>query len=352
MKLYVTSGCSFSENKPGTPGTWTTQLSNYINEHQIGKAYNFGMGGAGVDWAYRTIQYGVMDLLNGGIDNKDIKVVVNWPFRTTWDIPIQLTGQELNNIKKNTLLLKESRSDQSYGIKRWNFDKFDILDGYTNKEDFLSHLVSYDKQNWFTCIDLLEKLRNLLKIESESINDRNLESSLIVDLNYYETILNLQFFLNNYNIDYVFFSILNIKRYHPEWTPEIIWDKKSKFLKSLGCDCEVCMGIENKPRPNRWLGQYEYCIAPNYIEQPLITEKLPHVKLFYDQIDWDKWWFYKSDKTDFGGCFEYIIENCKFFFYKSEQQKIVPGGQHPNRHAWEKFFNNCLLPFMVERELI
>ena len=105
MKLYVTSGCSFSENKPGTPGTWTTQLSNYINEHQIGKAYNFGMGGAGVDWAYRTIQYGVMDLLNGGIDNKDIKVVVNWPFRTTWDIPIQLTGQELNNIKKNTLLL-------------------------------------------------------------------------------------------------------------------------------------------------------------------------------------------------------------------------------------------------------
>ena len=192
------------------------------------------------------------------------------------------------------------------------------------------------------------KFKNLMKLEAHSMyNGRELGSELIENLDCYETIFLLQLFLENKNIDYVFFSLLNMKRYHPRWSNEVNWDKNSKFSKSFDCDCQVCQHISEK-----WPGQYEYCIGPNYIEQPLITEKLPHVKLFYDQIDWDKWWFYKSDKTDFGGCFEYIIENCKFFFYKSEQQKIVPGGQHPNRHAWEKFFNNCLLPFMVERELI
>jgi len=62
--------------------------------------------------------------------------------------------------------------------------------------------------------------------------------------------------------------------------------------------------------------------------------------LIYDQINWNKWWSYKSDVNDFGGTTECVSEQCDIFAYHHDMDGVLIS--HPNHHAWKDWFDNYL----------
>ena len=350
MKYVVTSGDSFSNDpcrdfKDKFTGTWSTELRNYINDNKIGKVYNFGTSGAGVDWPYRSILYKVNELLKDGVASSDIKVIVNWPHREVWDVPLKLSDREIKKIEKNLHLLKDC--GEAYSIKSYRGGGNQEIESIFNKEKMYDYVLSYDGKNWYARLHTNEKLEWLLKNGTAD----NIVEELIITR--YEYIVNLQFFLQSNNIDYVFFSTLNSKRGpqndDPDVFDEFVWNKSSKFSTSFYCRCELCVKIEND---KKWKGQYEYVTGPNYRNKQLMSDLYPHIKIYFDQIDWSRWWSYTSKRTDFGGCLEYITENCPFYYYHLKGSDKRAGAHHPNRHSWDKFFYDCLLPFIKEKKLI
>jgi hypothetical protein len=344
VKYYVTSGCSFSNDTV----TWSTHLKRYIIENELGECYNYGSGGGGIDWTRRSTMQGVLNLLNNGVSNNDIKVIVSWPWRNEWEQPICLSDEETKSFLENKeYQTKFGMANRVYGF---NFDKIGfkhiMKETMFESEYLFKYLVSYDDETWWTrCGEY--RYNPLIKALFQSREDEYFDGLRVME--YYESILSLQMFLETNSIDYTFFAVKNIQRVttYKTWEECFKWDKSSEFVTSLDCDCKDC----NSARNNGWKGQYKRLISPNLINQKMVYEEYPFIKLIYDQIDWDKWWCYKSDVNDFGGTTECVAEQCDIFSYHNKMEDGILI-EHPSFHAWKDWFDNYLHSHLKNKGIV
>ena len=83
-------------------------------------------------------------------------------------------------------------------------------------------------------------------------------------------------------------------------------------------------------------------ITPNVKDCPMIEESLPHLEPTIKQINWDKFWFYKNERNDYGGNLEWTHEETDFV-------SPDPEPHHPMPHGWLEFFWVILKP-ILERD--
>jgi hypothetical protein len=334
LNYFVTSGCSFANET----NTWSVHLKNDLINKSI--CHNYGSGGAGVDWTRRSIMNGVLELIEKGVPTKDIKVIVSWPWRNEWEQPVYLSEGETEKLQESI-----TKHGTEYRISHTQYDKIGFKLNSDITKYLFKYLVSYDKKTWWTrCGNHRydDLIKNLHRYRADNY-DLGLQF-----MDYYESILSLQMFLETNSIHYTFFAVKNIQRIttFETWEKSFVWDDKSEFIKKLKCDCGECTQAVNEG----WKGQHKRIISPKLIDKEFVYEKYPFLKLIYNQIKWENWWSYKSDVNDFGGTSECIAEQCDIFEYHNNMGDILIG--HPNNHAWKSWYDKFLKPHLIKIGMI
>ena len=227
---------------------------------------NYGKSGMGNEYISRTVFHSVTELLKSGMESKEILVMCCW---TAFD-----------------RLQNSFSEDKLYGIPTNPFRDHDSL--FKNKI-----LDSYD----------------LL-------------------LNGLEPIISTQNFLKVNNIDFIFFSMLNLFEScrGPIWQ----YDRKNKL----------------QIPPNTWNAETIFEKIPTHWG----SDSIDYLSTLNENIDWDKWWFFNlKDKVKFGGIAEWISINDPFNAYTLDdwKLKIIPG--HPKHAGHETFANNVLSKLVLEK---
>ena len=164
-------------------------------------------------------------------------------------------------------------------------------------------------------------------------------------VNYYDQILFLQNYLDVNKINYMFMSMRNLRQNifgddslsnEGWWASQFKWNEDSKFELNE-CRCSHC---EDYRKHGHWLKpQYSRMITPDVKDCPMIEESLPHLEPTIKQINWDKFWFYKNERNDYGGNLEWTHEEIDFI-------SPDPEPHHPMPHGWLEFFWIILKPIL------
>ena len=80
-------------------------------------------------------------------------------------------------------------------------------------------------------------------------------------------------------------------------------------------------------------------IVENYSNLPLLIDKYPQFRFFYDQIDFNDWYFYKSDKCLTGGVADWCIDTDLENYFGG-----LDDPYHPTQLGYEKFVEKELAP--------
>ena len=106
-----------------------------------------------------------------------------------------------------------------------------------------------------------------------------------------------------------------------------------------GCRCSLTGCEQNRERGSWSEPQYSRMITPDVKDRPMMEQSFPHIEPIMKQINWDKWWFYKNEKNDWGGSLEWTHEKTDFPHYEC-------GPRHPMMHSWFYFFWKIVRPRM------
>lgn len=337
MKHIVTSGCSFSEDTH----TWSTFVRLYSEEYHPSekiKVWNYGCGSRGNFWIRRSISNKVFDLLQEGVNPSDIYAIASWSTSSRIETPFDHTKWPIDPDMGNFDPSDETKPGR--GLERFGevrYHRYLVSDFASKFHDG----SSYDggETFWTCCHPTVYKTH---EEEMLKFNQHKYASSLEI-INYYDQILFLQNYLDVNKVNYMFMSMRNLRQNifgddslsnEDWWCKQFKWNEDSKF-EINNCKCSHC---EDYRRNGHWLKpQYSRMITPNVKECPMIEESLPHLKPTIKQINWDKFWFYKNERNDYGGNLEWTHENTDFC-------SPNPEPHHPMPHSWLEFFWNILKP--------
>ena len=89
----------------------------------------------------------------------------------------------------------------------------------------------------------------------------------------------------------------------------------------------------------------EHFLYQNYIDSNQIWEVNSVIKMYYDMIDWSKWWFYENrDKNIiWGGIDEYAIDVYGIKVYDARNTDKNLFGQHPDQTVYDDLIKNHIL---------
>ena len=253
MKHIVTSGCSYSD---ANMGAWPKYINDYFPDIKV---YKYGACARGNDYISRTIISSVQKLLDDGIKPNDIFVLGCW-----------------SGLQRRDILVNKESTQQHFSLSH-HTKKQDEL-GFTNDLP-IGEWENFNEEWW--------------KLISE-------EQGIIISL---ENILRAEWFLKNNNINYKFFTFVNIfidSHYFEEWNPKYNNESETKII-----------------------------------------EKYPNTKYLWDMIDWDKWWFWKN----YGGVGNWILENVKGGYDKDELGGML-GHNHPTKKGHREFAKKIVSIFI------
>lgn len=101
----------------------------------------------------------------------------------------------------------------------------------------------------------------------------------------------------------------------------------------------------------RFIGQKRYFVGGEHTHSDLIfdysklekrIDKYPQFKYLYDQIDFSKWWFSKSERCQTGGMADWLIERDETLFGGMEGDFC-----HPTKEGYIEFINRILNPLVL-----
>jgi hypothetical protein len=252
-KYIITSGCSYSDV---SMGAWPKHINDFLPDVIV---KNYGSCARGNDYISRTIISSVQKLLDDGVKSNNIFVMGCW-----------------SGLQRRDILVNKESVKQHFSLSK------SIKDGY--KLDFMKDLPIGEweifNEKWW-------------KLISE-------EHGVIISL---ENILRTQWFLRDKNIDYKFFTFVNIfidSHYFEKWDPKYNTESNIKII-----------------------------------------EKYPNTKYLWDMIDWDKWWFWKN----YGGVGNWILENVDGGYDKDEIGGML-GHNHPTENGCREFTKKVIVNFI------
>lgn len=249
MKKYlVTSGCSFTDNID-------LRWAHYLGQSLGLELYNRGQGSAGNDWISKTAIHQIHTMLRNGVKAEEILCVVMW------------SGID----RKATFISEKETSNFSSLINKnqFHFNPVSIIGGTPNTPGPLATKEGYllgSAQCGFGNPNIRQFKQDLI------LNFCNDESLAIES---YEHFLRLQWFCNNYNIDLVNLTFMNIMHY------------------------------------------------PHYREKQKTWEKYINIVHLHEMIDFSKWIFY----GDYDGLYEYTKYN-NLPFYSDMTHPALSSHKH------------------------
>lgn len=252
-KYIITSGCSYSDV---SMGAWPKHINDFFPDVIV---KNYGSCARGNDYISRTIISSVQKLLDGGIKPNNILVLGCW-----------------SGLQRRDILINKESIKQHFSLSHHTKNK--------NQLDFTKDLPigeweGFNNEWW------------------KLISD---EQGIIIS---FENMLRTQWFLRDKNIDYKFFSFVNIfvdSHYFEEWN--------SKY------------NIESNVK---------------------IIDKYPNTKYLWDMMDWDKWWFWKN----YGGVGNWVLENVSGGYDKDELSGML-GHNHPTEKGCREFTKKVVSIFI------
>lgn len=353
-KFIVSSGCSY-----GLIPKAVTKPFNLINRtfnfsgmdidlyNQYGKNWleieedvivlNVSLGSQGSDWQSDSTIHVCEKLLEFGVKNENIYVLVEWSQWRRFNIHpfhyVNLNLQDFNwrtnhdffleHIKKDNLLFEDrelfdrifkdleiTTSNKIYSVGKIK-DRIYLSPSHVSNENFKN--LGYD-------------FEYLIKTAKELDDTFPLENKIKIYLN---NILRTQYYLKSKNINYNFLfmqsTFSNWKKtehgvvYHELLSP---FDSNFNPKNDVKCDIEVV---------------------------------LPETKLEINQIDFDNFWLYENEKYRRGGIDDWTLDNFKEVGYinlhehtekhLSKDDMKFEYGAHPNTVPylllWNKVTKNC-----------
>lgn len=360
FKFIIASGCSYA--------TTLSSLENKLLDVKLDTTDNLifieiGCASQSSDWAVDSIKYAVDSLLSIGIKTQNIYCFVEW----TQIERISITQPTILHEFFNTNYAKE-KSNKHFYIKS-NIDNsnqiieslYDLLNVRSLQD--VHNIMSIEKL-WYINPTHTDK-NDILKfnnVDLEVAYNEMLEYELRIPIEtrvktYLNNILNLQTYLKDYQIPYNFVSMQS---------QFSAWDIDSNYM-------HVHKYTMNQNRP-AYVQNNKLRINPNLQSKLDITSADDLIKVFpqfeylINKIDFNNWWFHKSNFYRYGGIDEYALETFGLYGYLTTEYDLrtIPNqidifhvtpsfGYHP--HAFvhvllvnEMMFNNPF--FKVNDETI
>jgi hypothetical protein len=333
MKHIITSGCSFTRQwrRPGISGDEYDFMKDIVSQHKwphfIQKEYpnykviNYGNPTNDNSVIVDSTIYGITKLLKENIKPEDIKVIVQW---SGWSRSSFFISKE-KQIENPLYYLNKDY------VKKLHKNFEEKVQHFAHVNDFINEEKKYIGEHGYYILSggYYGGGAHIKARAIEFFNDfvEHILSAEERMLQYFKSILLLQSFCNERNIDYKCFTMHN--NFSFDYTDK---DAFPSFGENVDPAYEVVM---NKTIPITWDGDLTY----NY-------ENKPYLKYLYDLIDFNKFWFYKEEGvTMYGGQSEWAIK-------KFDIDEISDDKNYPNILWQETIPPTPTSPIMNSQELI
>lgn len=379
-KFIVTSGCSY-----GVAADYVFNIENILYDKKIMKDFgknwietdyqivvlNLSCGSQGSDWACDSVIHTCNKLLELGVPNENIYVLVEWSQWHRYTVSQHhYTGTDFSELKWTGEGYKpfnfyeinpNNNSEKSQTIcdffrKHLNLEKSTILNNIAKINDRIYITPSHVNKNMFSEISYPLKfyIENCRKIEDTV----PIESKIKI---YLDNILRLQYFLKSENIRYNFFFMqLTLSNWDKLEDGTILDPFKNLYycMDTFGDSIVINNNYNPKSDCNKRL-------------EIVLNETNNEIS----KLDFKNIWFYQNEKYDRGGIDEYTIDNFREGGYLNITHNfnfdikgsitykdiIVRHNEHPNLISyltlWNQVTQNCdfmklnedFVNFMVEK---
>jgi hypothetical protein len=279
MKHLVTSGCSFTYDRP----TWADHLSASTGM----ELHNVSMSGAGNHLISTFLIEEVERLLDLGLQERDLCVIVQWSGIFRFDKVVK---------KKNAWeegFDWEQRPVHRSQNRKFNTESIPVPPGTDN--NWIMCAASRSIGIWPTVYNLMSK-----------------EQAFLETL---ENILRVQWYLKSKNIQYKMFT---------GW--DIFTDGAPK-KKSIFCGLDAIVNSGNQFTNDNYENAHH----------TLLKENCKWFGYLFDLIDWDNFWTHNDKKIKYGGLTQWVKGNLpKSIWF------CAPGDQHPSAAAHKQFADRVL----------
>lgn len=373
-KFVVSSGCSYGRLADSTFNIFNFLVDGKRLNDEYGQvdwldidgdriiSINLSLGSQGSDWQSDSLIYVVDKLLKLGIKPENIFCLVEWsqwhrftfhpPHHYGLDLKLlnfpEFVTETINNSEFEFYIVQKNNKLEDHEIK----NTLDFFRDYLKSCRSITRPFNVGKIEdriymipRHSPIDVFRNLGSDYELFFEHIqkveNEFPLENKLKT---YLDNILRTQYFLEKNNLKYNF---LFMQSTLSEW----------RFNRYAGiiqhplfnmCSQPYVMNEDNwGPNPN---------FNPINNPESDIEKVMPEIKSKMDQINFNNFWFYESDRFRRGGIDEWCLDNLKETGYiniKSSEDvrnfsydQIVPNyGEHPNMISyiflWNKVAFNC-----------
>jgi hypothetical protein len=369
-KFVVSSGCSY-----GRLADYVFNIFDYLIEGQRLKeeygqvdwlciegnkvvSINLSLGSQGSDWQSDSLMYVVDELLKLGIKPENIYCLVEWSQWHRFSVhPPHHYGLDFNKfdfkefdfgpmcrfefyeIQRGVVLNHgDVREDLLFFYNHFNFLRSNDFPNVGKIQDRIYMVPRHTNPNQFEKLGPKYELfyDDILGIENKFPLENKIKT-------YFDNILRTQYFLEKNNLKYNF---LFMQSTLSDW----------KFSKN---------GILNHPLFNGGRQQYEIIgnravLSPKFnpINNPEsdIEKIMPEIKFKMDQINFDNFWMYETERFRRGGIDEWVMDNMtelgyveiapNKLDYNFDIDEVLPNyGHHPNLISyimlWNKVAFNC-----------
>lgn len=313
-KFIIASGCSYA--------TTLSSLENKLLGVKLDTTDNLifieiGCASQSSDWAVDSIKYAVDKLLEIGVKTENIYCFVEW----TQIERISITQPTILHEFFNTNYAKEKGNKHFY-IKS-NIDNSNkIIESLYELINVRSlqdvHNIMSIEKLWYVNPTHTDK-NDILKfdnIDLEVAYTEMLEYELRIPIetrvkSYLDNILNLQSYLKNKQIPYNFVSMQS---------QFSAWDIDSNYM-------HVHKYTLNQNRP-AYVQNNKLKLNPNLQSKLNITsaddlmEVFPQFEYLINKIDFNNWWFHKSNFYRYGGIDEYALETFGLYGYLTTEYDL------------------------------
>ena len=319
-KILVTTGCSYGKFADVFNQNFTKDIQNLelvIDLHSISMGSNFQM---------ISIIDTIDKMISSGVDANDIFVLAEFSEIHRKDIVIQ--NQFLVNQIEESFKVDPINYPDRVIVKHTDFSKT-ILEKLIIKKIFPGDYPKF--RNYYVINPEKEHLpkfpneiiQSILdsyvrSLDIKSMDRRNIE---FIDraIQYFQNILTTEQYLKSKGIKYKFCLINNQFSMFSE--NGLQTDKESKVIDG------------------------KHSLFQDYINSKQIWNINSMIKILYNMIDWNNWWFYRNEEKNiiWGGIDEFAIDKYGIKVYEDKNNDQNLFGQHPSTILYSDLIVNHLM---------
>jgi len=309
--IIVTSSCSYRQHL-----FHTIEMLKQYNSPPWWTNYHVGEPGRSNKWISQSIIHQIDKIYKDMSQDEPIIAIANWSSVDRTDLTVDKISNEYHkNLRfENYAHPDHINGNHSYRTFKWFGEDTDGWDD--SKESGLLSLTNINPKN-----DSKHDLEKWAALYRKYFYNKpqQFEQTLI-------GILLLQQYCQQKGI-----LLLNC-------TWQDIWHDSSEddfgTPGGLGGQTQI-WDIENKPEGRKSWMVDKY--IDNYNTLPLRIDKHPQYRYLYDQINFDNWYFYKSNRCQTGGVADWCVETNADKYFKD---------LHPTYEGWHGFATQEFYPWV------